>query len=212
MKFKVAGVAFASKAALTRHCQALLKRHAHRKRVTGEDDTFLRSLMILHPRVREKVGCGVSHFSAQKMPPFFKYVGLMLHRTDGSSVDFSYLACIHGDTPWADYQKACRYAVADQVYSFRDAAFARGPVTCAVTGEDVDPEYCHVDHHIPTFLVLIRNFLGESRWEDVPLVEHPSGAGGYVFESDYAMRFADYHRKHAKLRVLTPRGNLSTQG
>lgn len=211
MKIEVGGVTFASKAALRRHCQGLTARYKHRGKVKGADDTFLRALLPRHPHAIEKAGVGVAHFTVENMPPFFKSKGLMLHRADGSVIDFSYYACIDGDTPWIDFCKAARYAVADQITDFRAGEFGRGGQRCPIHGTRLTPSTSHVDHCSPTFLELVNGFLAGDDWAGVPLTPHPSGAGGYVFtDNDYARRFADYHQKYAVLRLLSPKANLST--
>lgn len=210
MKIEVGGVTFASKEALKRHCQGLTARYVCGGRVKGADDTFLRALLPRHPQAAEKTGVGVSHFTVESMPPYFRNKGLMLHRVDGSVVDFSYYACINGNTPWLDFCNAARYAVTDQIAVFRAMEFSRGEQYCPVNGTHLTPATSHVDHCSFTFAELVNGFLAGSDWTSVPLKPHPSGAGGYVFaDRKYAARFAEYHQAHAGLRLLSPKANFA---
>ena len=213
MKIEVGGVTFASQKAVTAHCRAITARYGHKGKVTGaEDDAFLRALTKRHPHAKEKIGVGIAYFKVQCMPPYLTSLGLALHRTDRSKTDMSYTACISGPKPWADFGRAARYAVGWQIADFKAAAFAGGQTRCPLSGEEIFADNCHVDHFNPSFQTLLKDYLAETGtdWRDVKLTPHSSGAGGYEFaHQEDDDEFAAYHAKHAQLRVLSPRSNLS---
>jgi len=213
MKIEVGDITFPTKTAALAHCRALTARYGHNSKVTGAaDDAFLRNLTLRHPHAEEKIGVGIAHFKVQCMPPYHTSLGLVLHRTDRSKTDMSYTACISGPKPWADFGRAARYAVGWQIAAFKAAAFAKGQTHCPLSGEKIFADNCHVDHFNPSFQTLLKDYLAEmgTDWQQVKLVPHSSGAGGYEFaHQEDDDEFAAYHAKHANLRVLSPHSNLS---
>jgi Protein of unknown function (DUF3223) len=62
--------------------------------ISEPDHSFLCSLISRHPRAKEKVGPGVSHFTVE-----FALHGtrcFYITRVDGSKVNFSYFKCTRG--------------------------------------------------------------------------------------------------------------------
>jgi hypothetical protein len=71
----------------------------------------------------------------------------------------------------------------------------------------------HIDHIIP-FHVLLSDFLNDKRMKlfdvEIDPLEHPSRLGLYIL-SNYTLKneWQEYHRKHARLRIVEPQENLS---
>lgn len=58
-------------------------------------DSFLRSLLALHPRATEKIGAGVKHFTVE--PAMHGTRCFYITRVDGTRDDFSTGKCVRGE-------------------------------------------------------------------------------------------------------------------
>jgi len=205
----VGGRVFATKKKLEEYCRDLL--NSSRGRIEWDGDAFLRDLIQRHPDASMKIGPGISHFSVQRNPDWGGY-GFWLHRVDGSSTDFSYRSCITAPTARQDASEAFRSEVNDQVWEFRDRFFdsAVDP-RCPLTGDPVSRDSYHVDH-VVGFTVLLQRFLEarQIRREEVAVEGCGDGRSRLTLvDRALAADWAEYHRRHAELRVVSPRGNLT---
>jgi len=172
------------------------------------DQKDLASLLELHPDYEEKAGPGVEMFYLDKDP--WGKTCFHIQRVDGTTDNFSYLACINGaNSPLQDFMAACRSAVVEDINAFRAAALA-ATQACPVSEEPLTGENCHVDHTYPnTFKSLCLAFLGSlgAEPEDYPIAK--DGYGEAFQHKEHADLFREYHQEHATLRLLHKRVNLS---
>lgn len=212
-KYVLGGASFFTKKAVTDRCRAIAANYAEGAAVTDPDDhAFLLGLLALHPGAATKIGCGVLRFGVWCPPPYFSNRGFRLRRTDGSVVDFSYLECVSPSDAWDHYLKACRNATAEQVLAFRRDAFARGPVACALNGRALAPDDCHVDHDAVAgmaFDAIARAFAPGEAWRKYAIAEAEGALSKRFADPLDESRFAEFHGRHAKLRMLSPEANLS---
>ena len=125
----------------------------------------LSALLEQHDEYRQKVGCGVSHFSV--MMTEYGTPCFVINRHDGISTDFSYRHCISQRPPTRkqEVSQALRRVVRFDLYAARDKFYAEnrnedGQVACAETGELIRLDEAHMDHRAPrTFEVLVITFL-----------------------------------------------------
>nr|MCU0649682.1 DCL family protein [Gemmatimonadaceae bacterium] len=71
-------------------------RYADGQMVTGDDVDFLMDLLYLHSEAADKIGSGVAGFSVDRDHVYRTTRCFFVHRTDGSSTDFSFENCIKG--------------------------------------------------------------------------------------------------------------------
>jgi hypothetical protein len=174
---------------------------------TVEDEKFLRDLVAIHPCAEEKIGPGINQFSARKN---MNNVGFWIERIDGSETDFSFIACLDGDTLERMILLTMRNAVKHQVAPFREAAIAAG-VVCSITGERLTSKNCHIDHESPTFIEIASDFISsEGGYECIATVSKEGQYGRDFADEEQEARWLGYHRAHANLRAISKKANLST--
>ena len=152
---------FQTKTEAKKFARNILARSDDGEIITGLDDLFLRDLVALHHEAATKIGCGIAHFTAQRDPVWGNTRHFLIVRTDGSSTDVSFHTCIDGSNARRDVFHALRHAVADQVVSFQQAAFASDVLPiCPYTGEILTISDAHVDHTPPdTFFALATHWM-----------------------------------------------------
>lgn len=80
---------FATKGAAIEFIQKILYSHDLRVPITGDDHEFLMELLKKHPRVTEKTGSGVTHFTVEPAQGGTRC--FYITRTDDTRDDFSFL-------------------------------------------------------------------------------------------------------------------------
>jgi hypothetical protein len=207
-------LSFKTKSAAKDYIRAVRARYpCNGVKIGGSDELFLHDLLALHPEARDKVGVGVSHFTMETGSAFGTSRHLTVHRTDGSSTDFSFHACIDGRNERSDRLKALRYVISEQILAFRNEVFAPGiPVICPLDGSVLSPTTCHIDHAYPTtFLVLVEGWLTEGRIRIEEIGIEPSRDNLIMpgmTDPAQAASWAGYHQARAVLRAVSPRANL----
>lgn len=198
---------FPSKSAAREHFSKLLHSAELDADLPPADMVLVYRLLTLHPNADEKIGPGVSAMrvvSAQKGSRCFAAV----HVT-GHVELFSYTKCLAGEeTPLAKFTAAAREEITEQAAAFLYAQARRGPLVCALTGEQLNgPGDAAVDHTPPRVFALFRSMYLEARPElaanlgDVLYRSLPNG--GHVFaDAALADDWRQWHARHANLRVL----------
>lgn len=174
----------------------------------GQSFEFILGLLRHHPLASEKIGSGVVRIEVRpacKGTRCFYAV-----RDDGTDTDFSIKTCLTHRTPFQDFRNACRSAVQDQIQQFKQTAFAgREAIPCAVSGQLVTWNTCHVDHEKPSFDALAQEFaVGRNLITEVAPTE--DGATETRFKEQATEEaFQLFHQARAKLRVVSKVVNLS---
>lgn len=177
-------------------------------RVTAEDDDFIRDLLAMHPRVAVKVGSGVERFEVRDNAGTN---GFWIIRTDGSATDFSFMQCLNGATHQDLVRSAMRRAVIDQMQDARDREFSTTNVRyCAVTGDQITADNCHMDHEAPTFVEIADAFASAEGGYGTIAVTSDDGLIGHRFVNvDVSARWERWHRDRASIRAVSKKANLS---
>jgi hypothetical protein len=171
--------------------------------VTGTEGAFLAALLTLHPDADEKIGSGIA-FIAVGPVPRFRSRGFTVHRTDGTSTDFSWLECISPTSHRARVLTAMREAVVDQILTFKQAEADAGRLRCAITGAGLTWTDAEVDHLPPTFLTLADNYAAQvGGYDKVRLVPSADGMIGQPLAPDDERAWVLYHQREARLRILS---------
>lgn len=213
-KYQFGEFSFATKADVKKHCSETAKRYGNGGRVLPgtKDYAFLADLVDRHPSAAGKIGCGVERFESYLVPPYNNSLGFRIVRTDGSVIDFSWNICLDGKNAWTSFVKAARSAINDQILEYKRMAFEAGPVKCAISGVDLSPNDCHIDHVYPqTFSALIDGYVRtvlQGDWQNIQLVDGPFGIPKVFANKADGDRFADYHRQWARLQTLAPDVNM----
>ncbi len=198
---------FASKKDALAVCSAILNSPS----IDDAGQAFLLDLIDIHPESEIKVGCGVLRFFVAA--DGFGGRCLWLERIDGSKTDFSFRACVSAPSHESEVRRAFRFAIKEQARTFRDLAFAAGPVRCAITNAPLLRDACHVDHRPPqTFLLLLTLFLGAEGLTTDAVQVNPTADGDTetrLIDEALANRWRAFHASRAVLQVTSARANLS---
>jgi hypothetical protein len=183
-------------------------------RLGPEDEGLLRALLCCHPEAADKIGAGIAHFSVETDTHYGQTRHFTLHRLDGSSTDFSFIACIDGRNERRDRLGAMRHAVQDQIIGFRDQAFAMtADLRCPLRGVPITRGAYHVDHAPPlSFDVLANDWLAAAHLELNEVLITPPGDKQIIAamtDPSQLVSWQGHHLRHARLRMLSPRANLS---
>lgn len=209
----VAGHDFRTKGAAKQFIAALRDRYPDGVLIPEPDSSFLAELLTIHPEAADKIGCGIGHFTVMTDAIFGRTRHFVVHRTNGSSTDFSFHSCVDGRNHRRDRLEAMRRALEPSILRFRAAGFAAGEVICPFSGSVLTPQTCHIDHTPPTtFLALAERWLVASVLTlDQVAITPPADNQTVTRMIDEAQResWIDYHDRHASLRAISPRGNLS---
>jgi hypothetical protein len=173
-------------------------------------------------KTTSKIGCGIDHFE-RRLNANVGYAtpSFWVVRTDGTATDFSFYTALKGEPKprSQEFIDACRAAVAADLRRAKDTHFklhadANGQILCDLSDEPISPENAHLDHAYPTFGVMVVMFRAAQGWHDtIPdgiLTPSQDAQTTTKFaDPDTATKFREFHRRGAKLRVISRRANLS---
>lgn len=209
-QFVVGTEIFTTKKALTERCRKILHRYEPEESIDAPDRDFLELLIAgYHPDAIDKIGCGIRRMFVRRSE--YGNFGFWLERTDGTQTDFSFVACISNPTPWQDFCRACRRAIADQILDFKSRSGP--PFVCEETGAILDDADVHVDHKSPfTFDEILRGFLGWAfiDYRTIPVKPTTDGIQGcFLANESVESSWRTFHRRVAELRIVSRKVNLS---
>ena len=178
-----------------------------------EHRAFVYDILRLHRHFETIAGSGVREIRVQHIKDGAQ-ARFMLVRGEYDWRDFSWRDALYPRDHKQDVHKVCRSLVRDQISRFKDRAF--GPLEilhCPVTGEVTDWSGSDVDHIPPdTFEALVEEWLQTLaiKYEDVEIVPSPNYEEESTFlDTVLSQTWREYHRKHAKLRVVSAFANRS---
>lgn len=197
--------------------QAMLYRYEIGSVIPDPDHSDLAAVIIRHPDASLKIGSGISHFTIMKAIQGTQCFSL--HRTDGSSTDFSMGSCITGKGPtrFQEVSQALRTVISPDIHARRDELFAKhgasGAIKCAASGELISREQGHMDHRPPmTFQVIVRTFLAAHglELETIKISESRDNQFSTTLEDpEIAARFRKYHGSVATVDFVAKTINLA---
>jgi len=210
----IASLAFRTKKAAKDFFRDIRDRYKDGERIALEDDGYLRDLIAIHPEAEMKLGSGISHFSVERDAEFGTTRHFVIHRIDGSKTDVSFHSAIDGRNERRDRLEALRRAIEQQILDFRTSAFAScDTLTCPFRGVAITETSYHIDHEPPkTFVTLVKQWLNAEGLRLADLQITPPADNQIVTEMTDCTQlqsWLEFHREHAKLRLLSPLGNLS---
>jgi len=203
--------AFARKMDAEAHIKKIFKEAVWGEPLAGEEHEFVLSLLLRHPRAQEKLSGGLSHFTVNSNG--YGYHCFYIHRPIGPAEHFSYIKSLRGeDDVRSLVLSALNRAIDDQIWTFRDTELAKGEQYCPYTKLLITKDHYHVDHPDPTFLELHTGWLQQTglKFEQIKISDGSGNEiGRHMTDDDQRTSWQNYHRTYARLRLLSPRGNLS---
>ncbi|MFB8038991.1 DCL family protein [Streptomyces sp. NPDC056004] len=174
-----------------------------------EDQKLLRDLIDLHEHADEKIGCGIDAFVIDQ-PLRGRHSGFKIIRTDGTEIDFSYLACLSPPNHRQQVLSAMRAEIAVSVSAYFASRAAGNSLRSDLSGTPLDSSDAHVSYFQgPAFVDIATQFADEiGGWDTVELTSSTAAGFGKLKDRALAQRWSDHHNEHAALGLLTPQENL----
>ena len=198
------GITFKTKKALTEHIREIVKSNPLNAPFKNE---VLLDLIKLHQHAERKIGIGIDFFTVTKHPNY-KHKGLLLHRLDGSSTDFSWVKCITNPSIAYKVKQALRTEIRPQIDEFRNQTLHIK--TCPITNESLNNNR-HIDHYIPMFNDLALSWLKENNYafEDIAITgSEDNRICIEMTDKTQKDSWIRYHKNNAVLRVISVSANL----
>lgn len=201
--FVIGPFTFASKIEATRAVRDILHNTKPGTHIDGADLELLVGLIGLHERSDEKVGAGIASVSVEIIE--YGQPGFWIHRTDGTSTDFSYRKALAKPSRHGEVRAVMRRAIADSVLNFKRQLFAhRSEVPCPVTGQMLTWDFGEVDHIVP-FNRIADEFLSVMKIEPSDIQLHSAdGQIGSRLEPGLHAMWVDWHDRSAQYRYVHP--------
>lgn len=210
IKVQIGDKAWLNKKSALEHYQKILASHSAGSILDDEEYEDIAALLLNHPSAKQKIGSGIKSITVNSDQ--FGTKCFHVNRTDGTSDNFSYKKCVNGESsPITNFSQACRKSVEVDIIKLRDELFSSGkPVKCQESGQLLSLDQAHIDHRQPnTFSMIVERFI-EIEGIDVNDVEYISQGvyGRALKDSTISMKFRNYHKEKAKLRVVAKDRNL----
>lgn len=211
----------------TEHFRHIRDRYADKVPINDAQDhedllALLERYDAAHGEEDSKIGVGVDFFEVRtNYGSGGPTRGFWLHRSDGSTTDFSFLWAIRGipKPQYQEFAEACRAAVDQELKAakrrfFDTHANADGLVPCELTDTLLSFETAHLDHAHPSFGALVITFRAARGWH----AAIPAGTLTRPSDNQLITTFVDpavadafkaFHRRAAMLRVIAPGANLA---
>lgn len=176
------------------------------------DNVF--GLLEIHPRKKEKIGCGIDHFRIGTAK--FNSKSFEIVRTNGTTEFVSYTKRINKPKDeFAKFRIACREIIQPDLTKVKQEYFKEysknGKAKCQESGKSLKYEELNVDHRQPnTFSIIVDRFI-EIKDIDLEKVEYLQINGGPNELADKKLKaeFREYHKKKANLRLVKKELNMS---
>lgn len=216
-----AGKSFRSKQSVLDYFKAYKQQKQIGDRMEEPYRSVMLSLLKTHPYydelapfIRERTQIVIEMFKDDFASHF------ELVNEDGSKKVFSYLKC-DGRTKVNDHRKHAmhlmRDAITDQINEFKSVALqTTGVYLCNIDNKEIDIAEVHVDHinaH-KTFKTIVNEFVtayANGDFKNVNISQNPimNTARTHIIDADFIIAWSQYHRDHARLRILCRSHNLS---
>jgi hypothetical protein len=201
---------FRTQEELKQHIQRMMAKYRDNEILDPEDRAFLLKFVQLHPHAPEKIGAGIAQFTIRHAPPWFRNRAFYIIRVVGPDVEFSFMECLRPSSQKQRFRNACRTAISRDIVDFVETSFeARSIWRCPLTGAPVTRDSYEVDHE-PQFVDLVSRFVTEYKIDESAVDIGGDGdheTRDYFRDSTLSMHFAEFHRTHGKLRLVTPEAN-----
>lgn len=210
------GIEYKTKKSAKIKIKSIIDRYSPNSILVGDDFRTISDLIKYHPDSRKKIGPGINGIVVLNVPPYYNSKGFSIIRTDGSQTDFSYNKCLGVSVASkTKFSRAARTAIGQTMIEFKRNIFSGNKtLVCPMTGKQITPGTCHIDHAPPYyFSKIVDMFLLQNRI-DVDLVKYKKRGDGSVvikFDSDdLGEAFIHFHNKLATLRAVDAGWNLKS--
>jgi hypothetical protein len=220
-RYSIGAEAFTTKSAIIARCRNIRDATPDATLVAaGSDVAFLLDLFSTwHDEWDDKAVSGLVGFTTMTVHANGAATRCFAIRTaDGDLIDISFphaVRCIETARtatliPQAlrDFRNAARVEIASQTMDYRAMALTtRAP--CPITGVQLTPRTCAVDHHGPSFDELLFEFCRQGGVNPLKVrVDSVHGVQARISDRALAHDWRSHHEKHAHLRLIEKAANL----
>lgn len=173
-----------------------------------ESYNFFMDLIHNHSERDEKIGAGIDFFEFV-IHPIYKNLSGLIHRVDGTTIDFSWIHCCEFKPrePITNFTSALRMAVYPQTSKFKQW----NALVCSICEvDDLLPDQYQVDHVKP-FSLLKQEFMSQMTCPMPILFDDDIVMNSAIFkkeDSSLKAEWIEYHNTHATLQILCKSCNL----
>ena len=202
-----------NKADTRKYIQRILKRYDVGQEVNNSDEIYLLTrLFEKHPHWEIKKGCGIKSIRVRQGSYNSKCFEIL--RLDGTTTDISYTQCFDGKrTDIFEIKRACRSAVADVVWKFRDDNLVPGKSICPFTGEVLFKENTHIDHYDKKFREVFDLWIKDKDIKFIKSKLNDASIDGemnrYFTNQEVINDFISFHNNNTHLRIVSVKANLN---
>lgn len=216
--YKIGNKNFETKKAAEEFTRRILNNCPIGSHLTGEELTFIYSLLENHPEAENKIGVGIKSIAVNLEERFKKTKCFIITRVDDTITDFSFYKCLTPslNDPIKLFNGSAREAVAEQIVTYKNTFYkenqdSSGCVQCVLTKLPINRQEAHVDHTPPnTFNKIVLDYkdINDIDVDKIEFAENSTGIGRIFKDSKLRNDFAHYHMQTAKLRVISATENL----
>ena len=200
-----------TKKELTERCRAITRQYNINEEIdNAEHFAFLMNLFSSHSEWDIKRGCGIKSITVKK--DFYGNKYFYLNRVDGTGTDISFVHCISERKPIAIIKQACRYAIRNEIDSYKRKNVQYGVTTCPITGEVLTQDNTHIDHYDLTFQQMFDRWIAGRSIDELFKKINKTDDNSLLtyFTCDLLINeFIEFHNNHCKLRAVSRIANLS---
>ncbi|RLC99491.1 MAG: hypothetical protein DRI46_09405 [Chloroflexi bacterium] len=201
MAITIDGMFFPSREIAAAHIKKIRDKYSIGESLNKNDSRFMVDLLRFHPDSKSKIGEGVDFFTVE-IERVYKNKHFMIHRVDGSRIDFSYLACLHKKTVNSAFIKAARREISDEIISFKKGTLAR-QYFCPISAIELHSKNSHVDHLPPFFADILKGWLKKEDYKPETIVLLCIGTDTCFSSREIASSWQFYHLEHSNLRLIS---------
>ena len=197
-----------SKKEIEQITKEILNRTQLNSDVNQSDFIFLMSYFVNHPNWIDKQGCGIKSIKVALSP--YKNRCFILSRNDETQTDISYKACLTPPTKLAEIKKACRNAIKNIIFEFKNNNVVYGQSICEITNEILTKENTHIDHYDLTFADMFNLWIKDKDLDYLhskinKTIDHNFDT--YFIDNEIVNDFILFHNDKCKLRAVTAYAN-----
>jgi hypothetical protein len=208
MSIRLGAQTFAGWTAARKYLLGIVPRIADGERISGDFASVLRDALQHHPEADDKIGPGLSHFTAGPHATYPRTRCIYLCRTDGTkvAVSFKNIGAAAETRSRRDRLRAMRRAVEPQIVGLLIDAFGNSDtIACPISGVAISRYDCEVDHAAPaTFAHLAGAWLESAGLELGDLRIFPPPHPHCELSDPHQLQaWQQYHRQNAELRIIS---------
>ena len=215
---KIGSKTFATKQELKDYVKGVLYRVKKGEPLTGINRKVVDTIFRNHPNYEHKTQEQLYEIAARTSSgPNKQYREFYIIREDGTKTDFSYTVALSGKTcRITSIKHTLRNTVQQQIWDAKVDYFeknqdSKGYVVCPVTSLKMKYKESHIDHYPVKFEAIVANWFSANGLSSATFALTDGGDNEIcmvVTDKELERSFYEYHKEHAKYRIVLAKVNL----